>query len=147
MSRTEVRPRPSAAARRVGFGIAAAINLAMLWLIHVWPGWDAVPFLSGETPRVLGAIDATLIAAVVVNVLQVVWQPRWMAPLSAGVTSAFGLAAMIVVYQVFPFVFTGGVNWALVVRILLILSIVGTAIALLVNVVSLMRPQRWARVR
>jgi hypothetical protein len=138
---TELRTtsRPSASARRVGYVIAAAVNAVLLWLIHVEPGWDAVPFLTPETPQVLGAIDAALIAGIAVDVVQVAWDPRWLTTVGSLVTTSFGLAAMVRLLQVFPFAFGPGSDWALVVRILLVLGIVGTAIALLVNLVALLR--------
>jgi hypothetical protein len=137
MSQTQTARRPSAAARRTGYVIAAGINAVLLWLIHGWPGWDAVPFLTQDMPRALVAIDASLIAGIVANVIQVWRDPPWMIKLCACVTLAFGLASLIAVYQVFPFSFGPGFDWALLARILLILAIVGTAIALAVTVIQL----------
>lgn len=138
---TELRTtrRAPASARRVGYVIAAAVNAVLLWLIHGWPGWHAVPFLTPETPQVLGAIDAALIAGIAVAVVQLAWDPRWLTAAGSLVTTAFGLAAMVRLLQVFPFAFGPGFDWALLVRILLVLGIVGTAIALLVNLVALLR--------
>lgn len=140
MSQVQTTRRPSAPDRRVGYMIAVGINAVLLWLIHGWPGWDVLPFLTADTPRVLGLIDASLVAGIAVNVVQVAWDPRWLTTVGALVTTAFGLAAMVRVLQVFPFAFGPGFDWALVARILLILGIAGTVIALLVNVVSLFRP-------
>lgn len=39
------RPQ-SPRARRWGYGIAALINLIVAWGVNIWPGWDAVPFLT-----------------------------------------------------------------------------------------------------
>jgi hypothetical protein len=123
----------------VGYVIAAAVNAVLLWLIHVEPGWDAVPFLTPETPQVLGAIDAALIAGIAVAVVQLAWDPRWLTTVGSLVTTALGLTAMVRLLRVFPFAFGAGFDWALLARILLVLGIAGTAIALLVNLVTLLR--------
>jgi hypothetical protein len=123
----------------VGYVIAAALNVVLLWLIHRWPGWAAVPFLTPETPQVLGAIDAALIAGIAVNAVQVAWDPRWLVAMGSLVTTALGLAAMVRVLQVFPFAFGPGFDWALLARVLLVLGIVGTAIGLVVSLVSMLR--------
>jgi hypothetical protein len=128
----------------VGYVIAAAVNVVLLWLIHGWPGWHAVPFLTPETPQVLGAIDAALIAGIAVNAVQVAWDPRRLITVGSLVTTALGLAAMVRLLQVFPFAFGAGFDWALLVRILLVLGIVGTAIALLVDLIALLRRPRPA---
>jgi hypothetical protein len=46
---------------------------------------------------------------------------------------------MVRLLRVFPFAFGAGFDWALLARILLVLGIAGTAIALLVNLVTLLR--------
>ena len=42
MSTVEAK-RPTPAGRRAGYVVAAVHQRILLWLIHVWPGWDAVP--------------------------------------------------------------------------------------------------------
>lgn len=134
--------RPSAPARRFGYVFAVAINAVLLWLIHGWPGWQAVPFLTPETTQVLGLVDASLAAAIAVNVVQLGWDPRWLVTLGSLVTTAFGLAAMVRMLQVFPFDFGRGSAWDPLARALLILAIVGTSIALVVYLVQLFRVRR-----
>lgn len=134
--------RPSAPARKFGYVVAVAINAVLLWLIHGWPGWEAVPFLTPETPQVLGLVDASLAAAIAVNVVQLGWDPRWLVTVGSLVTTAFGLAAMVRMLQVFPFDFGRGSAWSPLARALLILGIAGTSIALLVYLVQLVRVRR-----
>ena len=66
MTTTEAK-RPSTASRRAGYAVAVAINAAMLWLIHVWPGWDALPFLTADFEAVLWLVDVSLVVTIVVN--------------------------------------------------------------------------------
>ena len=138
MAQLSITRRPSASARRFGYVIAVVINAVLLWLIHGRLGWDAVPFLTPEITQVLGAVDASLAVAIAVNVVQLGWDPRWLVTAGSLVTTAFGLRAMVRMLQVFPFDFGGGsAAWETVARVLLILGIVGTAIALLVQLVQL----------
>ena len=138
--------RPSTASRRAGYVIAAAINAALLWLIHVWPGWDAVPFLTGDFADVLWLIDASLVVSIVLNLVYVIRDPRWLTAAGAVVTSAFGVAAAVLLLQVFPFDVGSGV-WPGVLRVLLWLGIVGGAIGVVVNVVAFVRALAGAPAR
>jgi hypothetical protein len=126
--------------RRTGYAIAALINAVMLWLVNVSPGWDVVPFLTPEFSRALGVINASMIAAIVVNVVYLVRDPRWLTALGALVTTSIGLAAIIALLRIFPFAFdAGGFDWAAVIRILLVVALVGSCIALVANLVALVR--------
>ena len=42
---------PSRVGRRVGYAIGALVNVALLVALNVWPGWDAVPFLTRTSSR------------------------------------------------------------------------------------------------
>lgn len=129
--------------RRLGYVFGALANALLLWLIHVWPGWDAVPFLTGDMTQVLGWIDAALIAGIVVDAVHLVRDPGWLTPAGTLVTTAFGLAAMVRLLQVFPFDLSSG--WATATRVLLVLGVVGSAIGLLAALVSLLRMLAVAR--
>jgi hypothetical protein len=59
MTSLQARAAPSVRSRRVGSVVGAIVDAALLWLIHGWPGWDVVPFLTVETPRVLGIVTAS----------------------------------------------------------------------------------------
>ena len=134
-------PRTTAAGS-AGRLAGAVVNAALLGAVHVWPGWEVVPFLTAETPAVLGAVDAMLVAGIVVNLVLVGRHPAWMTPAGTFVTSTVGLVATLRVLQVFPFAFGPGFDWAPVVRVLLVLGVVGSAIGALVAVAQLVRLRR-----
>jgi hypothetical protein len=136
---TTVAKRPSTASRRAGYVIAAVINAALLWLIHVWPGWDAVPFLTEDFETVLWLINLTLAVTIALNLIYVVRDPRWLTAAGAIVTTAIGLAAAVRMLQVFPFDFGDSDVWPVVVRVLLWVAVVGSAIGIIANVVTLVR--------
>jgi hypothetical protein len=130
--------RPSAAGRRFGYAIGAAVNGVLLYLTNAEPGWRSVPFLTEDFTRVLALVNLSLVAGLVANLLYVLYDRRWFRDLGGIVTTGAGLAATIQLLRVFPFVFTDtSVDWDTVVRWLLVLGIAGTVIALVVQVVTL----------
>ena len=130
----------SGAARRSGYVGAMLVNGVLLFLINRWPGWAVLPFLTADMWQVLPWVNASLIAALVVNVVYLLADPAWLRSLGSAVTGAFGLAATIRMWQVFPFDFGAiSFNWALLVRILLVLGIVGGAIGIVVALVGVVR--------
>jgi hypothetical protein len=132
--------RPPVAARRVGYVVAAAINAGMLYVVNVWPGWQSLSFLTDDTHRVLGLVNLTLWANLAVDLVYVAYDPQWFKALGDLMTAAIGLALSIRVLRVFPFDFTGYTfDWAVPIRIVLVVGVVGTAIAVVVQFVSLIR--------
>ena len=127
----------SPAGRRTGYVAGGLANAALLWLIHVWPGWDVLPFLTGDMTQVLGWIDASLIAGIAVSAVHLVRDPGWLTPAGTLVTTAFGLAATVRMLQVFPFDLSPG--WETVARVLLVVGVVGSGVGLVVALVSLVR--------
>jgi len=138
--------RPSQAARRTGYVIAMLVNVALLFAIYSWPGWEAAPFLTAATPQVLGWVSASLIAGLAANVVYLVTDPPWLKSLGDLVITGIGLGAMIRVWQVFPFDFgDASFDWAFVFRLLLIVGIVGSVVGLAVQFVTLVRTGPWTR--
>jgi hypothetical protein len=137
---TRRKPRPPVAARRFGYVVAALVNLVMLYAVNRWPGWGAVPFLTERTEEVLPAVNATLLAGLLANVVYVVRDPDWLRALGDVVTTSFGLYALARLWTVFPVDFAdSGFDWAVVVRILLGLGIVGSAVGIVAGLVRLGR--------
>ncbi|HVB43344.1 MAG TPA: hypothetical protein VNF47_11655 [Streptosporangiaceae bacterium] len=139
-SRTgRVPARRPAASRRLGYIVAIIVNGALLYIINVWPGWQAASILTSATRQVLGLVNLVVAAGVAVNVLYLAHDPPWLRSLGDLVTAAIGLAAAIRIWQVFPFDFHGSTAWSVVVRTVLVLAMVGSAIAIVVQLVSLAR--------
>lgn len=139
-STTAPRPatrRPSAATRRSGYVVAVVVNAALLWLVNVWPGWAAVPFLTAATTQVLALLNASFVLAIVLNVAYLVRDPAWLTTLGSLATAGLGVAVCARLLVVFPFDLPGA--WPAVARALLVVGMVGTAIACLVYLVSLIR--------
>jgi hypothetical protein len=141
---TPTRRQP-VATRRLGYALAAVINAAMLWLLNIWPGWESLPFLTDKTPQVLVLVNLSLVASVAVNLAYLGYDAPWAVALGSVLTTGVGLAALVRIWQVFPFQFGGAFDWAMVIRILLVVAMVGGAIGLLVQLGQLVRAARRPR--
>lgn len=135
------RPRrPAVAARRVGYGVAAVVNAAILYMVNVSPGWQVLPFLTDDMSLLVGVVNASIVVHLVANMVYVVADPRWLKALGDLLTTTVGLAALVRIWQVFPFAFTSSaVDWPLVARVALGVAIGGSVIAIVVALVSLVR--------
>ncbi|MCM4084860.1 hypothetical protein [Paractinoplanes hotanensis] len=129
--------RKRAGSQRTGYAVAAVINAVLLYLINGRPGWEAVPFLTGETERVLTLMNVSLLAGLVANLIYFVRLESWVVPAGGIVTTGIGLAVLIGFWHVSPFDFGAASLWTPAVRILLVVGIVGTVIAIPVQIVSL----------
>ena len=138
MSTVEAK-RQTQASRRAGYVVAAVLNGVLLWLIHVWPGWDAVPFLTSDFQTVLWLVDLSLVVTILLNLVYLVRDPRWLTAAGAVVTTAIGLAAVIRMVQVFPFDFGDSDVWPVVFRVLLWVALVGSIIGIVANLVTMVR--------
>ena len=74
------------------------------------------------------------------NLLYLLVDPAWLRAAGELLTTAVGIAALTRMWQVFPFDFgDASVDWALWVRIALVVSLAGSAIGLFAHAVALVR--------
>lgn len=134
------RRRPARPARIAGY-LFTVVLMGVVWFAaNAWPGWEAVPFLSDEVPLVLGLFNLSLVATAAVNVVYVAADPPWLTASGELVLSAISLAVAWQVAAVFPVDFTGlGYDLTTLARIVVVVALVGSAIAVLVNLVNVGR--------
>lgn len=129
--------RVPSASRRLGYRLAIVLNLALVYLVNVWPGWQAVSWLTPETSDVVGVVNLSLVVGAVVNLAYLAYDQPWFRALGDLVTAAIAVVVVVRVLAVFPFDFSGyDIDWAPVARIVLVVAIVGTAIGTLVSLVT-----------
>jgi hypothetical protein len=132
--------RLAVSARRFGYVVAVLINAAILYAANGWPGWETVPFLSGDVRLVIGLVNASIIANVVANVVYLAHDPPWLKALGDALATTVGIVALLRIWQVFPFDFASySFDWTLVARILLVVGIVGSAIGIVAGLVSFVK--------
>ncbi|WP_214401444.1 hypothetical protein [Pseudonocardia lacus] len=137
--RGTMRERTSSG-RRIGSLLLVVLSAVTLVAVHVWPGWTAVPFLTPATTQVLGVFTGSLVLTMVVQALDALIDGPRLRAAGDVATSAMGVVVAARVWQVFPFRFDpAGFDWAVVVRVLLVLGMVGAAIGVLTAGVVLAR--------
>ena len=128
------------ATSRSGSVGSAVINALLLWGINIWPGWQILPFLTPDMTRALDLINASLIASLIVNLVCAVIHSRALLALGNIVVMGIGVAALLRLWEVFPFDFgTSWSGWPVLVRVFLVLGIVGSIIGAIVEVVNFFR--------
>jgi hypothetical protein len=132
--------RPTAAARRLGYGVGALVNVALLYAVNIWPGWEVVPFLTAETASVLVLVNLSIISNLTANAVYLVYDAAWLKSLGTVLTTTVGMITLVRIWQVFPFDFGGSsFNWQLVTRVLLIIGIVGSDIGIIVAFIAFVK--------
>ncbi len=117
--------------RRFGYLVAIVVNLVVLYLVRRLDDWD-LPFLTDDVTRVQGVMSASIVVAVVVYVAYLVHDPLWFRRVGEMVSLAASFIATVAVLQVFPFDFSRWDGpWELLVRIVLWVAVIGTAIGFL----------------
>ena len=137
MAHSHSARRPSAGARRTGYGLAIVFSTAILVVLNASPGWQAIPFLTSDTAQVLGLVNLSIAAGIVADLIYLAYDPPWLKSLGELVTTGIGLATAIRIWQVFPFDLSAG--WSAGVRTLLVICIAGCCVALLIQIVTLAR--------
>jgi hypothetical protein len=128
-------------ARITGYIIAILVNVAFWYLVGNLAAWD-VPFITNDFVLVVGALQLSIGAAILGNAVLVTYDPPWFRHVVQIVLSAFALRATYALYQVFPF--RSGIGLDPLLRIALLVAMVGTGIAILVEVVQLISTS-WTR--
>jgi len=116
------------------------VNLALLWVANNLLDWDFLPWLTDEFNDALPAINVSLWIAVIVNLLRMAYSPAWFVVVTEIVSLAFSLRATVVLLRVFPLDFNDyWSGWELFARGLLIFAVIGTILAIIAQVVKLLR--------
>lgn len=138
MALRAVRNRPGTTARRWGYVIAVLVNAGMLLVVNTWPGWEAVPFLTDEARVAVGLVNLSILVNLAANLVYLADDRSWLKALGDLATIGVGVAALVRIWQVFPFDFST-FYWALVARSLLVLGIIGSIIGIFAPCISFAR--------
>jgi hypothetical protein len=112
---------------------AVIFNIAFLVVVNKLP-----VFITDSFPEVLWALNTSIAVSLAGNLILIFFHPRFLHHLLTAVFSVFGILATSVLLSVFPFEFAELVGeWLnILVRIVLIVGIVGSAIGVVVNIVK-----------
>ena len=133
----------------VGFGyvVAIAINIAMLVIANNILEWGWLPFLTTGFAQVLPLIDLSLLATIAVNATYLAHDPPWFKSVCQVGLGGISLAVALRMYQVFPFDFSSSqFNWEPLARFVILLTVIATLIAMISELVKLVRGQANSKV-
>ncbi len=133
MSKRKRAPRP---ARMFGYMVAIAVNAILWYVFHNLQRWDLPFILAEQFPRVLTAVDLSLGATMVANVIFLAYDPPWFRRIGQAALSLLSLNAMFAMYRVFPFDFgSAGANQTI--RSLMVLGMIAAGIGAVVELARL----------
>ena len=126
--------------RKVGYAIAIVLNGLLLYVVNNVLAWGWFPWLTDDFEQVLPILNVSIVVTMVVYTVFLVYDPKWFKTVADIVTTSFSIAVFIRTWQVFPFDFSAyDFNWEAMVRVVIVLGLIGTSIAVIVNVVLLVR--------
>lgn len=126
------------AGRAVGYAFAALINIFLLFLINVWPGWQDFEFLTAAAGDLLPLVNLSLIIGMLVNAFYLISDPPWLRGLGDAVGAAFTLVILLLLVAEWPFVLPNeGVEIGL--RIGLIVGAFGAFVAVVAGIVRFVK--------
>jgi hypothetical protein len=131
-----VEQRIKRGTKRFGYVMAAAINGVMLWIAHQLLDWKWPAFLTPEFDDVLPIITVSFVVSIVANLAYALKDGWPTKPVGELVTSVIGFVTALRFWQVFPFEFSGD-DWTWLVRLVLVVAMVGSAMGAIVQLVNL----------
>ncbi len=121
-------------ARVFGYGLAVAINVVLVVIVRNVQDWGWFGFLTADFAEVEPLISFALLATILANVVYAFDDRPLVKSVGQILTNLLNLYVSIQVLAVFPFDFSAhAFDWALVVRIVLIVGVIGAGIGALVE--------------
>jgi hypothetical protein len=127
MAKNKVPKRPG----KAGYIAAVIINIVMIYVFNNLLNWG-VPFLTSDYSGVLWAINLSLGATIIANILFLIYDPGWFRHLGQIVLNFIALFVAFIIFTVFPFTFADK-SWAFWVKIVLIIIMAGIGIGTIVE--------------
>jgi hypothetical protein len=117
----------------------AVFNGVFIFLVNKIPDWN-LAFISDGYSQVLWALNLSLIAQTAGNLVLIFYHPLLVHHIGNLLFSVLGFIAIVVLYTVFPFNLADSQNWLrILLRVVMIVGMVGTAIAFVVHIVGCIR--------
>lgn len=135
MPKTEKPAAPKKKHGKSGYIAAIVINIILLFIFNMLPNWH-ISFLTNDYLSILWAINLSIGATIIFNLIYLFYDKGWFRHLSQIVMSVIALFVVFLIYAVYPFIFTNTVfsHWF---RISLIIVMAGIGIAIIVELFKL----------
>jgi hypothetical protein len=136
MSSIDLEVRPEMTRPRLGYAIAIVVNAVLVVVVQNIEG--SLPFLTAEFAGLVPWISLSLAVAIVANGIFLFDDSPAVKSTGQILMSVVIIGVTYQVLQVFPFDFTGySFAWDTLVRVLLVLAMVGSGIAALIEMLRL----------
>ena len=122
---------PKRTARRAGYIIAIIVNVVLIYVFNNLVRWG-VPFIKSRLNEILWAFYLSLVATIIANALYLIYDAGWFRHLTQMGLAVLAFNSVYQLYTVFPFDFKFAI-WEQGLRLALILAMVGTVIAFVVE--------------
>jgi hypothetical protein len=127
MAKNKVATKPG----KAGYIAVIIINAIMIYVFNNLLNWG-VPFLTPNYSGVLWAINLSLGATLIANILFLIYDPGWFRHLAQIVLNIIALFVAFIIFTVFPFTFADK-SWAFWVKIALVVMMAGIGIGTIVE--------------
>lgn len=135
---TLTHPGHPTAGRRVGYVVAALVNVAMLWVAGHLLGWGWPAFLTDAFDDLLPFVAVSLLLSAVVNLLWAASDPPWFKHVGQIAMNVVSLIVAVETWQIFPFDFSGYASfWEPLARTVIIVAAFGIVVSTCVELVRL----------
>ena len=121
--------------RRAGYLASIIVNIILIFVFNNLENWG-VPFLTSRYSGVLWALDFSLGATIIVNILNLIFDAAWLRHLGQLILIPIAMFATYMILVIFPFTFADE-SWAFWVKVALIIAIAGSGIGFIVELVKL----------
>jgi hypothetical protein len=125
------------ATRRLGYVVAVAVNIGLLYVVNNLLEWGVPEFLTDDFERVLPIMNFSIVVTMLVNLVYLFFDPTWFKSVTQIVLSVIGLIVVVRLYRVFPFDYSAyefyEFEWEVVTRVVLVLIMIGISIGIIVT--------------
>lgn len=127
---------------QIGYGIAIALSLALIYIVQNLEEWDIFGFLTAEFSEVVPWITFSLVAGALAYLAYILFEGQEVRLAGEVVTNLITIVVSWRVFTVFPFDFSAyDFPWDILARVVLIVAIVGAFIGVVTNIVKLINPK------
>lgn len=111
------------------------IHIILIWILYRLPDW--LKFLTSSYQAVLPVFLYSYLSQIIGNFILIFTDPGWLRALVALTNNIISIVALVTVYIIFPFDFGSySYDWARTSKIIIVVAIILTAIAALVELVN-----------
>ncbi|MCL5072880.1 MAG: hypothetical protein M1308_18585 [Actinobacteria bacterium] len=127
--------------QRTGYITSIVINGIFIFVLNNLLNWNA-DFINASYNKCLWAINISLGASIIANLIFIFYDPEWFKHLLEVFTSIAALVALYVIYAIFPFTFRDEI-WENILSIFLIFAMVISGINIIYQIIRTTMPHKF----